>query len=245
VTASIGHRVFLIDAAQPLRKRAMLNRKPHLLLLLACAAIPLHADTGVLSLNVRDGATDFAIHAKVALKGPKTIAAETDATGSLSIVLPLGEYQVELSATGYKPMTFPQSIVTGDNQAGQIMLDPEQPPEELRSIDSQLKPGVTLFFGYAVDERGQPVAGVHVRVENAKLETTTDRRGFFSLSVPTPPETKPGTPATDTVIAAKPGYKTIIHREVGLVSGNPAGFFLDMKRGTGQHEVDAEPHLRE
>ena len=224
----------------------MINRKPFFLaLLLASSAMPLFADTGVLSLNVRDGATDFAIHAKVGLKGPKSITAETDASGGLRVTLPLGDYQVEVSAAGYKPMTFPQSIVPGDNSAGQIMLDPVQPPEELRSIDSQLKPGFTLFFGYAVDERGQPVAGVHVHVENAKLETTTDQRGFFSLSVPAPPEIKPGTPATDTVIAARPGYKTVIHRDVALVSGNPAGFFLDMNRGTGQHEVDVEPHLEE
>jgi hypothetical protein len=109
----------------------------------------------------------------------------------------------------------------------------------------QVKPGFTFFVGYAVDERGKPVAGVHVRVENAKLEATTNERGFFSLSVPTPPEIKSGTPATDTVIAAKPGYKTVIQRDVALVSGQPAGFFLDMKHGTGQHEFDAEPHLKE
>jgi hypothetical protein len=224
----------------------MRNRKPFLLaFLLACAAIPMYADSGVLSLNVRDGATDFAIRAKVGLKGPKSITAETGASGSLTIALPLGEYQVELSAAGYKPMTFPQSIVPGDNRAGQIMLDPDQPPEELRSIDAQLKPAFTLLFGYAVDERGQPVAGVHVLVEKANLETTTNARGFFSLSVPSPPATNPDLPPTDTVVAARPGYKTVIHRDVALVSGNPAGFFLDMKRGTGEHEVDEEPHLKE
>lgn len=224
----------------------MRNRKLFLLtLLFACAVSPLYADTGVLSLNVRDGATDFAIRARVALKGPKSIAAETDDTGSLRIALPLGEYQVELSAAGYQPMTFPQSIAPGDNRAGQIMLDPEQPPEELRSIDAQLKPGFTLLFGYAVDERGQPVAGVHILVEKAKLETSTNARGFFSLAVPSPPATNPDLPTTDTVVAARPGYKTVIHRDVVLVSGNPAGFFLDMKRGTGEHEVDDEPHLEE
>jgi hypothetical protein len=56
---------------------------------------------------------------------------------------------------------------------------------------------------------------------------------------------QPGTPATDTVIAAKPGYETVIKRDVPMVSGQPAGFFLDMKKGSGQHEVDEEPHLRE
>jgi hypothetical protein len=224
----------------------MFNRKPVLLaLLLACAVLPVYADTGVLSLNVRDGATDFAIHAKVAFRGPKTFSAETDDTGSLRITLPLGEYEIDLSASGYKAMTFPQSVVLGDNSAGQIMLYPEQPPEELRSIDPQLKPGFTLLAGYAVDERGRPVAGVHVHVEDAKLEVTTNVRGFFSLSVPTLPEVKPGTPATDTVIAAKPGYETVIKRDVPMVSGQPAGFFLDMKKGSGQHEVDEEPHLKE
>jgi hypothetical protein len=224
----------------------MRNRKPFLLvLLLACAAIPIHADTGVLSLNVRDGATDFAIRAKVGLKGPKSITAQTDASGSLTIALPLGEYQVELSAAGYKPMTFPQSIVAGDNPTGQIMLDPDQPPEELRSIDAQLKPAFTLLFGYAVDQHGRPVAGVHILVEKANLETTTNARGFFSLSVPSPPSSNPDLPATDTVVAARAGYKTVIHRDVSLVSGNPAGFFLDMKSGTGLHEVDDEPHLKE
>jgi hypothetical protein len=224
----------------------MINRKPILLaLLLALATLPVYADTGVLSLNVRDGATDYALRAKVAFHGPKTISAETDDSGSLTIRLPLGEYEIDLSAAGYKPMTFPQSVVAGDNSAGQIMLDPEQPPEELRSIDPQLKPGFTLLAGYAVNERGKPVAGVHVHVQNAKLEVATNDRGFFSLSVPTPPEVKPGTPATDTVIAAKPGYETVIKRDVPMISGQPAGFFLDMKKGSGQHEVDEEPHLKE
>jgi len=106
---------------------------------------------------------------------PKTISAETDDTGSLTIKLPLGEYEIDLSASGYKPMTFPQSVVPGDNSAGQIMLDPEQPPAELRSVDQQLKPGFTLLAGYAVDERGRPVAGVHVHVQDAKMEATTKR----------------------------------------------------------------------
>ena len=215
-----------------------------LAMLVACAATFLHADTGVLTVNVRDSATSFAVRAKVNLKGPKNFSAVTGEDGSLRVTLPQGAYQMEISAAGYKPMTFQQSIGPGNNLAGRIMLDPVEPPQELRGIDVLLKPGFTLLLGYAVDERGQPVPAVHVHVEAAKLDLDTDQRGFFSVSVPLP-DTPPDTQPTDTVVAAKPGYKTVIYRHVALESGKDWGVFLVMKRGTGEENFDSEPHWRE
>src|ERR1700722_16169370 len=105
-----------------------------LAMIVVCAATFLHADIGVLTVDVRDSATSFALRAKVNLKGPKNFSAVTGEDGSLRITLPQGAYQVEISAAGYKPMTFPQNIGPGNNPAGQIMLDPVEPPQELRGL---------------------------------------------------------------------------------------------------------------
>ncbi len=125
------------------------------------------------------------------------------------------------------------------------MVDPEQPPEELRSIDAQLKPGFTLFAGYAVYERGKlsPPYTSTSRMPGWKLRPTS---AVFSRSRYQRPQ--------KFELKASHGHryrrqtrvtKTSSSAIFPMVSGQPAGFLLDMKKGSGQHEVDEEPHLKE
>jgi len=121
-----------------------------------------------------------------------------------------------------------------------VMLTPLRPRPEEDSERSQLKPGYTLFVGYATDEQGHPVAGVRARFRNAGAETTTNDRGYYSLSILTPPKKGEDVAATDTFTAEKPGYKTIVHYNVEVESEGPKGIGLDMERGSG---IDIENDL--
>ena len=84
---------------------ARINRNCFAIAVLAFAALPIYADTGILSLAVRDVDTHFAVHAEVKIEGPKSISADTDKNGSFTLSLPAGEYRIEVSAHGYKSMT--------------------------------------------------------------------------------------------------------------------------------------------
>lgn len=207
-------------------------------LLLALAALPLSAATGVLHLLVRDVDTHYAVQAKIHFDGPESLSAETDDTGSLAVSLPEGQYRIEISAPGYQTMRTRASVQPSVTWPFGIMLDPVTPPEEEQSLQSSLRPGFTLLHAYATDDQGQPVPGVHVRLLHAGGETMTNERGYYELSVPTPPETEIDTPGTDTLIAQKQGYKTIIHRNIIVAGEDGGGMFLDMEKGTGVVEFD-------
>lgn len=72
-----------------------------LLLLSIFAVSGLHAQTGVLSIVVRDSKSHNPMQAKVRIEGPKTLETETDKDGKLTLSLPTGEYQFEFAALGY------------------------------------------------------------------------------------------------------------------------------------------------
>lgn len=178
------------------------------------ASSPMRAATGLLELRVRDVQTHYSVHATVKLDGPKSLSAETDDTGSLRLTLPAGEYCEEVSAPGYQTMRLHTSVQSGKTSPMGFMLDPVNPPPEDLDVDSKLKPGFTLLHGYAVDDRGRPVAGVRVHLQKASVEATTDERGYFWLSAPTPPQTASDIPGVDTLVAEKAGYKIIVHRNI-------------------------------
>lgn len=177
------------------------------------------------------------------MDGPKSLSAETDDTGSLRLTLPPGDYHEEVSAPGYQTMRSHTSVQSRKTSAMGFMLDPVNPPPEDLGVDSKLKPGFTLLHGYAVDDRGRPVAGVQVHLQKARVEATTNERGYFWLSSPTPPQTAPDIPGVDTLVAEKAGYKIIIHRNIFVVGAEGGGYLLDLVRGPGKIEFDDTHHL--
>ena len=126
-----------------------------------------------------------------------------------------------------------------DNGLGAILVSLKPRPEE-ESEHSRLRLGYSLVRGYATDGQGHPVAGVRVRLKNAGVETTTNERGYYWFSVLAPPETAAGYAGTDTLIAEKAGYKTIVHQNIVLSGEDSGGWGLDMVRGSG---VEAENDL--
>ncbi len=201
---------------------------------------PVSGRTGVVSIRVRDWLTHYAVPAKIELEGPKSLSLETD--GNATITLPSGEYLEKVSAPGYKTIWWDSQTIrpSADNRLGTMLVSLyPRPEEELER--SQLKPGYTLFVGYATDEQGHPVAGVRVRFKDAGAETTTNQRGYYSLSILTPQLKGEGDPATDTFTAEKSGYKTIVHYNVEVESEGPKGIALDMERGLGVIPFDDLP----
>jgi len=187
---------------------------------------------------VNDESTHYGVPALVKINGPEVFAVYADETGLLKRELSPGDYLLEVTAPGYKDMKDKITIRDGKTNAFGFMLTPLNSPEEDKLISSRVRTGFTLIHGYTLDDRNQPLAGVRVHLEEAGTETVTDRRGYYWLSVPTPPETAPDIPGADALIAEMPGYVTVIHRNI-LVGGEDAGgYFIGMERGTGRTEHD-------
>lgn len=237
--AALGYITVVSRAA--LWGRGSANPPAEILLIRAFAQPPASGGTGVLRIKVRDVVTHYAVPAKIEFEGTKSLSIETDGNGM--VTLPSGEYLETVSAPGYKTMWRDSIMVRpgSDNTNAGVMLDPLGPRPEEESERSQLKSGYTLFVGYATDEQGHPVADVLVHFKDAGAGTTTNERGYYSLSILTPPEKAEGEPATDTVIAEKNGYKTIVHYGVEVESEGPKGIGLDMERGTGVTPFDDLP----
>lgn len=216
------------------------SRPEEIFLFPAFAEAPVYGGTGVASIQVRDWLTHYAVPAKIELEGPKSLSLETDGNGT--VTLPSGEYLEKVSAPGYKTMWWDSRMIRpgNDNGLGAILVSLKPRPEE-ESEHSRLRLGYSLVRGYATDEQGHPVAGVRVRFKNAGVETTTNERGYYSLSILTPPKKAEDYPGTDTLITEKPGYKTIVHYNVPLESEVASGIALDMERGFGAIESNDLP----
>lgn len=229
-------------------------------LLFGLAASCLYGQGVPVYVRVMDVATHFAVQAKVEFKGPETLITETDKYGRASVHLSPGQYQERVTAPGYKPMIYQFTVVPGENTLANgrdpryptgAMLNRIKQPEEIEEADKLIRPGYTLFTSYAVGEGGQPVGDVHVRIYGKSIEATdatTNARGFFAISVPTPPATTPpviadteNLPATADLIAEKPGYKTQVHMNIPLMGGGVNGVFLEMVRGSGTVKSDDAP----
>jgi hypothetical protein len=207
--------------------------------LIALYLSPALAVSGYLDIKVRDAATGYAVPALVKGDGPELFSTLADKAGHLRRSLAPGEYRFEVSWPGYQDFKSYTTIEGGKTVSMTLMLQPVNPTEEEGLLEAKLREGFTLFHGYAVDkETGQPVSDVRVRLQRADKATITDHRGYYWLSVPTPPETEPDVPGTDTLIAEKPGWKTIVHRNMLIGGEDGGGYHLDLERGTGTVERD-------
>jgi TonB-linked SusC/RagA family outer membrane protein len=64
-----------------------------------------------------------------------------------------------------------------------VKLKKEEEPKELREEQPVSDPPVDVK-GRIVNDKGEPLAGVSIRVRNSNIGTATDNNGFFQLSVP-------------------------------------------------------------
>lgn len=205
----------------------------------------LGAASGTLELRVRDVVTGYNVRATIKLQGPETLALQTDDEGRLTREIPAGEYQVLVTASGYKVRKARLGIGTGTLNYT-VMMDPELLPEEERpdAIQSRMRPGYTLFHGYVEDDdTGKPLPGVTVRFVNAGVEVETDSKGHFFLSVPTPEPENPDWMGTDTLIYQKSGYKTVILENFGVATEAMGPTGVALEKGKGVIKTDATHKL--
>src|SRR3954452_9203827 len=209
------------------------------------AAIETHTASGSMALRVSDSRTSYPVQAVINGKGPKAFSATTDRKGYLKMVLPVGEYHLQISAPGHAAMKTHNVVQQGRVTSLGLMLDSETVPEEESQavLDSMWRPGYTLLHEYVVDATGQPLQGVTVRLINAGLETKTDSKGHFYLLSPAPKPEFPGGMGTDTLIYKKAGYKTLIFRNSGLVADEMGGGSIGLERGRGAIDQDATHKL--
>lgn len=203
---------------------------------------PVPGANGVVPIWVRDAITHYAVPAKIELEGRKSLSLQTDGNGTIN--LPSGEYLVKVSAPGYKTMWWDSRMIRPSNDnptplGGMLVSSTPRPEEQWEA--SLLKPGYTLLRSYATDPQGRPVAGVNVRLEKSGAKTTTNERGYYSFSILLPREATEEHPGTETVIAEKPGYKTIVIQNIVLAGEDSGGAGLDLEPGSGVVKTDVLP----
>ncbi len=214
--------------------------------LLCFATFPIalvYAAIGVLQIRVRDVQTGYSVKARVKLEGPRTLSAETDELGCLRLSLPPGEYSEEVAAPRYERMRSHMSVQAGKTSPQGFMLDPVIPPPEGKRFSRSSRRGSRCLHGYAVDERGRPASGVRVYLQKAHVAAVTNERGYYWLSVPTPPEESKWLRGIDNLLVKKAGYKTIVHRNIFIGGADGRGYLLDLVRGPGRIELDDTHHL--
>lgn len=123
------------------------------------------------------------------------------------------------------------------------MLDPVAPPREERpeAIHTHVRPGFTLLHGYVQDDdSSDPLPGATLRV--GKAEATTDAKGHFYLSVPTPKSDTAGGVGTALLMCKKSGYKSDINPNFVIVDEDVGPIRLFLRKGSGKivHDNKAE-----
>jgi hypothetical protein len=215
-------------------------------LLVCLVAAVAFAATGTLELRVRDARTYQPVPATIKGAGPQAFSVMIDASGNRDVDLPSGDYRLEITSIGYKLRRAHYVVTSGVKSSFTVMLDAENPPPDERPevIAREARPGFTLLHGYVAEAgSGKPIPGVTVRVVGANVETSTNSRGHYSLSVPNPEAAAPTGWRTDTLIYQKPGYKTEVFENFGIYGEDMGGAALGLEKGTGTIKHDATHKL--
>jgi hypothetical protein len=203
-------------------------------------------------LIARDSTTEFAVPAKFALvsmlRGGPAVTQVADETGTISISALPGEYSVEVSALGYKPIN--SRISVEKRFAGEtlltFMLERETPPAELLPgiLNAKKKPDHLLLVGYVSDSvTGAPLHEAKFKLLNAEAQAQTNERGYFELLVKTPVTKDTEYGYCDDVRIEHERYTTIIYSNQLLGHSDSVQFSLTLNRGSGAKIIDATHKL--
>ena len=149
---------------------------------------------GVLVLLVFDGQTGAPRGSdELILTGADTAQATVPAEGSLRVVLPAGEYRLDLRGPGIAAPPQPLGIAPGLSTellvtvlpSGELRVLAEQ-PEGVASAaaDAELGPPGLLEGRVTAEADGSPVRGARIYVRGLDVEGLTDEDGRFSLELP-------------------------------------------------------------
>ena len=142
-----------------------------------------------------------------------TFSGATDEAGRGGFRLASGRNEIQITAAGYDPIA--THFDGGQPLDVTVWLDPQTVPAEMRPeiIASRAQPGMTFIHGHIIDdESGRPIEGARVFLTNAGAETISDKRGYYQMTVPTPPVDPRGDlPGTDELVVAS-GARVIYRR---------------------------------
>lgn len=179
---------------------------------------------------------------------PLSHSAVSSSEGKLPLQLSPGQYALEFSAPGYKPMRGHYSAPLGSMTRLNVVLDPVVPPKELRNstVDAELRKGMELDHGFVSDALTHlPIANVEVRLKQSGATATTNSRGYFKMMAPAQDLSKLTSPSEfpppDTLTASAPGYKTYILTGVWHNPDSWARVKIQLTLGTGTTHEDATP----
>jgi hypothetical protein len=208
--------------------------------------------SGIIEFRVRDSTTGYAVRATVTVEGTKAgqlgpLSLRTNELGRFRRELPVGPYLVEVSAPGYESLKTQFEIGAVAPLPMTIVLPRQSLPEDLQPevLDARLSPGHSLVQGYAVNaETGKPLPGVRIRLEKAQMQAVTNDRGYFWVSVPTPPLDALGLPGEDTLIAGLPGYKGYILQQFPGCRGRQRGVRVGSRAGKRRRGARRETQVK-
>lgn len=202
-------------------------------------SIPLSASSGYLELHVRSSLSHNPVHATVKGEGPESFTVMTSPDGNSKLELPPGDYRLEISAADYSTLRTHYQVEAGQTTRGGAYLDPETVPEEesTKFLASFLRPGYTLLHGYIVAaDSGESLANAEVSIGG--VHATTDSKGHFAISFPTPKPPVPDGMGTETLTYQRAGYKTLVIHDFSAATEEMGPVAIDLERGSGTIEIN-------
>jgi N-acetyl-anhydromuramyl-L-alanine amidase AmpD len=164
------------------------------------------------SFAVKDQNTGLAIagtSVKVTKPDGTTSTVTTDANGKLSYGMNAGKYTFAFTKSGYTALsTFFTGSTAEDKITANINLNSTSTARTATNSSPLVSAGNNMVLtGYVRDAELNGALG-GVQIQAGSYTTTTDARGFFSLSVPAGTVQPGKTPGTISVQSAKAGYIT-------------------------------------
>lgn len=179
---------------------------------------------------------------------PLSQSAVSSSEGRLPLQLSPGDYALEISAPGYKPMRIHYPVTLGSVVPMNVNLDPVVPPEELResTVDAELRDGMELDHGFVTDAlTHRPIVHAEVKLQLSGAATTTNTRGYFQLMAPAQSTSNLNSieefPPSDTLTASAPGYKTYLITGFWHDSQSWRRMNIQLTPGTGTTREDITP----
>ncbi len=181
-----------------------------------------------LQITLRDSVTGNRVSGTVAVSGDiSTEAFATDDAGRGDFRLVGGRNDLHISAPGYNALdTYFDGGQVGIDVT--VWLDPNDVPSEMRAVELRLRAGTTFVHGHIIDEEsGKPLAGARVYLAGAKIETVSDRRGYFQMNVLTPPVDPAGDLPGGDDLVVESGGKVVYRRNNILLPDGAIHFIID------------------
>ena len=205
-------------------------------------------ETGEIVISVRDIETGYSLPAFIFISkvmedgstGP-VIDSFQASLGEVLKSYPAGKYIIELKMEGYKPIKSWFVIEAGEKTVNRFMLSPVESKErKLRLKAAEVVPSnMAVVSGYITDdETGQPLEGVHIVFEKTNIETYSDQRGYYKISIPIKENMRFNDreikAIQETIIFSLIGYKTIQETNVLITAGHSLKKNITMFKGKGE-----------